>query len=196
MFKFKAEESLVLRYQAHIEHQDTLIFELLIPSLESQSDSEREGLLGEIGRVMTAWGRTELLNYGYVSTYHMWEKQISHIVRNQSNGKVAIRGQDFVSSTKDILKVHFQIVDIEPSTWAGLERARVIVNAYKHGPGKAFQDAMAMCPELFHPDQYSPEFPNLEISEPELKMLISHLRNFYVAIDRNTELDFSNWQKP
>ena len=193
MFKFNAEDNLVLKYQVQMGHQDTLIFHLLLPSLESQLSDFNEPLAKEIENTMQNWGKTELFNYSYISTYHLWEKQISHIIRNQSKETVRVPNRDFVKSVKKILLKEFQIDDIDSSIWEGLEKARTLVNAFKHGFGRSYDIAKNMYPELFWNDEYNEGFPNLILSEKEVKELLHNLERFYERLNIQTELDFSNW---
>jgi hypothetical protein len=193
MLKFLGESSLVMKYQAQVEYQDTLIFDLLIPSLEAQKVESVDPLQNEISTTMISWGKSELLNYGYISTYHLWEKQIAHIIRDQSKDTIPIPKTDYVKLIRKILENNFNIQFADCSIWDGLDKARIIVNAYKHGFGPSFDEAKILCPELFYEDEYNKGFPTLEISEKSFKELLEVLRNFFDELDKQTDLDFHNW---
>jgi len=194
MLRFKAEVNLVLIYRTYIEHQNTLIFHLLLPSLESQmpigDDNEKE-----FSRAIVNWGKVELFNYCFISTYHLWEKQIGHIIRTQSIIPINISNNDFVKSIRRILEDSFQINSIAEKVWNELEKARLIVNAFKHGPGKSLEEIRKIYPRIIVENKDNIHYSTLEIPEELLKDLLNALREFYNEVLNKTESDFSNWRK-
>jgi hypothetical protein len=194
MLRFNAEENLVLIYRTHIEHQNTLIFHFLLPSLEKQMPTGND-IESSFSRALVNWGKAELLNYSFISTYHLWEKQIGHIIKKQPNKPVNVPYKDFVKSIRKILKDSFQIDSIAENVWSELEKARLIVNAFKHGPGKSLEEVRKISPGIIVEKNDDILHPTLEIPEELLKNILNALKLFYNEILDKTELDYSNWTK-
>ncbi len=196
MLHFTAEKCLVTIYQTQIYHQETLIFELLIPSIESQRVPTDDSFGNEINDIMINWGKQELYNYCFISTYHLWEKQIGHIIRDQSKGKISSPRHDFVMSVKKILMNKFSVSAVSNEVWDYLEKGRIIVNAFKHGEGRSLEELKKIFPEVVTEDETDTHHTLIEIQENHVKDLIKSLKDFYEQLDSETQLDFSNWLSP
>lgn len=196
MLHFTAEKSLITIYQTQIYHQETLIFELLIPSIESQKIPTDDSFGNEINDIMINWGKQELYNYCFISTYHLWEKQIGHIIRDQSKGKIPSPRNDFVMSVKKILMDKFSVSAVSNEVWDYLEKGRIIVNAFKHGEGRSLEDLKKIFPEVVTEDETDTHHTLIEIQENHVQDLIKSLKCFYEQLDSETQLDFSNWLSP
>ena len=193
MLNFKAEKNLVTIYTTQIYHQETLIFDLLVPSIESQGGDSDDAFLNEVSEIMVNWGKQELYNYSFISTYHLWEKQIAHIIRDQSGGKIPSPRGDFVKSVKNILNDNFQIDSIPGGIWDYLETSRIIVNAFKHGEGKSLDDLKKVLPEIIYKGESDTHHVVIEVKEKQVRDLIDSLKMFYGNLDKETKLDFKNW---
>jgi len=196
VLNFKAEKNLVTIYQIQILHQETLIFELLLPAIESQNSEYDDVLSEEFNSIMINWGKQELYNYCFISTYHLWEKQIGHIIRDQSKGDISSPSRDFVMSVKKILEEKFEIKSIDENCWKTLDQARTIVNAFKHGEGTSLKALRNICPEIIFEEECDTHHSVLEIQRKHLEELIKNLKDFYENLEKETELDFRNWLSP
>jgi len=68
------------------------------------------------------------------------------------------------------------------SIWQSLERARRIVNAYKHGPGRGFEDAKKHHPEFFHASSQEGDSDLIQVTKEQFEELVTNLKKFWDSL--------------
>lgn len=177
---------------AHAYHQETLFFELLFPMIEQQTkdESPAKDLFGNIAE---NWAKQELGVLGFVSTYHMWERQLQELFlqqRERANIEIPVVNprENIVQYGKRVLLNTFE-ASVAEEYWQELDRARKIVNAFKHGPGRSFDNAMNAHPGFFFSPDDNRHLPMVSISPEQLRRLIKTVVAFWEELPRT--IDYS-----
>lgn len=171
----------------HAYHQETLFFEILFPLIEQQT--EDESLENDLfGNIAENWAKQELGVLGFVSTYHMWERQLQELFLEQkerSHVEIPLMNprENIVQYGKRVLLDTFE-ASIAEAYWQELDIARKIVNAFKHGPGKNFNSTMAAYPDYFYVPDDNRHLPIVSISLEQLRRLINTVAEFWEAVPR------------
>lgn len=173
----------------HAHHQETLFFELLFPKIEQGADQE-DGIFYGIAE---SWAKQELGVLGFVSTYHMWERQLQELFLEQkeiANIEIppAKRQESIIGYGKRVLLETFS-ASVSEEHWLELDRARAIVNAFKHGPGQKFDTAMSLYPDYFFSPEDNRHLPIVSISLEQLRRLIRTVASFWENLPR--KIDYS-----
>ena len=71
--------------------------------------------------------------------------------------------------------------------WEELDRARIVVNAFKHGPGKKFESAMKAHPDFFYSPDDNRHLPIVAISSEQLRHLIITVATFWDELPRKID---------
>jgi hypothetical protein len=171
-------------------HQETLFFGLLFPVIEQQAQYE-ESIYEVCGRVGADWAKQELAVIGFVSTYHMWERQLQELFLEQAERfnltiPPSIPRENIVQYGKRVLLNTFEAAAPE-ECWLELDRARVIVNAFKHGPSKKFDAAMKAYPDFFFTPPEMSHLPMVSISCDQLQQLIKTVATFWDVLPRQID---------
>lgn len=171
----------------HAYHQETLFFEILFPLIEQQT--EDESLENDLfGNIAENWAKQELGVLGFVSTYHMWERQLQELFLEQkerSHVEIPLMNprENIVQYGKRVLLDTFE-ASIAEAYWQELDIARKIVNAFKHGPGKNFNSTLAAHPNYFYVPDDNRHLPMVSISLEQLRRLINTVAEFWEAVPR------------
>lgn len=175
----------VLRWRIHTEFHETLFLEFLLPVIDEQR-SKLEPDWPPLSGTYATWAEDELLLLGYVSCYHLWEKQIFSLISTQLRKlgqTLSPRGkQSFTSFVRQILSDSLAANLADDTIWQSLEKGRRIVNAYKHGPGRGFEDAKKHHPEFFHTSSQEGDPDLIQVSKKQFEELIATLKNFWDAL--------------
>lgn len=146
----------------HISHHKDLVCGFLLPSVRNQRDMPAESssvaedaILRELEDTYVQWAEGEVLRFGYLSLYHLWERQIVALLEDQlaRRGQPFKRGRDKLTTrVRTVLQTEF-LGTLDDSIWEALDRGRRIANEIKHGmksasdPGEA--DWVAISEEEF-----------------------------------------------
>jgi collagenase-like PrtC family protease len=112
----------------------------------------------ELSKTYLQWATDEVLKVGYISLYHLWEKQIVNLLKYQ----LAVIGERYeypkksvslVDHVKTLLKHHFD-TEIEPRLWCSIDEARTVTNTYKHATTDSYQKLLCNFPEYFTKEVY------------------------------------------
>lgn len=179
----------------HALHQEALFFELLFPVIEKQTKQElcaEDSINSWLTKTADNWVKQELAILGFVSTYHMWERQLKELLlEQQEQQNIDIpnqqKAENMVRYGKRALSCVFGI-SIPKAFWIELDKARIVVNAFKHGPGKQFDAAMKKHPDFFFKPEDKRHPPVVTISLVQLRRLIKIVADFWEDIPR--EIDF------
>ncbi|MGH8050532.1 MAG: hypothetical protein ACREPB_07740 [Arenimonas sp.] len=173
----------------HAYHQETLFFGLLFPVIEQQASQES---LDEIfGSIAEDWAKQELGVLGFVSTYHMWERQLQELFLEQKERSdltipTLPSHENIVQYGKRVLLNTFEASAPE-EYWLELDRARMVVNAFKHGPSKKFDAAMKAHPDFFFVPEDNSHLPIVSISMDQLRLLIKTVAAFWGELPRQID---------
>lgn len=177
----------------HAYHQETLFFEILFPLIEQQTKDE--SLADDLfGNIAEDWAKQELGVLGFVSTYHMWERQLQELFLEQkerANIDIAFMNprENIVQYGKRVLLDTFE-ASVAEEYWQELDKARKVVNAFKHGPGKNFNSAMNAYPDFFFTPDDKRHLPMVSISLAQLRRLITTVAEFWEALPKT--IDYSS----
>lgn len=172
--------------RVHLAHHTDLVRGFLLPSVRNQDpvaetgSVEEDAILRELEGTYVEWAEGEVLRFGYLSLYHLWERQIVALLE----GQLALRGKTFertrsplTARVRNVLCTEFAAA-LDDSIWQALDRSRRIANEIKHGskspgdPGEA--DWVA-------------------ISEGDFDDLASSLERFWDALPYR--LDYSSYYR-
>jgi len=145
----------------HMAHHSDLIRGFLLPSVRNQDaaaetgSAEEDAILRELEGTYVQWAEGEVLRFGYLSLYHLWERQIVSLIEDQ----LAQRGRTFdkrrgplTACVRRALSTEFAAA-LDDSIWEALDKSRSLANEIKHGsrapcePGEA--DWVAISEEDF-----------------------------------------------
>jgi len=125
----------------HMAHHSDLIRGFLLPSVRNQDaaaetgSAEEDAILRELEGTYVQWAEGEVLRFGYLSLYHLWERQIVSLIEDQ----LAQRGRTFdrrrgplTACVRRALSTVFAAA-LDDSIWEALDRSRRIANEIKHG---------------------------------------------------------------
>jgi len=125
----------------HLAHHTDLIRGFLLPSVRNQDPVaeagpvEEDAILRELEDTYVQWAEGEVLRFGYLSLYHLWERQIVSLIEDQ----LAQRGRTFdrrrgplTACVRRALSTVFAAA-LDDSIWEALDRSRRIANEIKHG---------------------------------------------------------------
>ncbi len=176
----------------HAYHQETLFFELLFPVIEQQTkleSSEKEIFEKLAGN----WAKQELGVLGFVSTYHMWERQLQELfLEQEAHSNISVpplnKGENIVQYGKKVLLELFE-VKVPEEYWSEINRARIVVNAFKHGPSKRFDTAMKLYPDYFFKPINNCHLPIVSVSADQLRAFINTVAKFWEELPR--KIDYS-----
>lgn len=174
----------------HAYHQESLFFSLLFPIIEQQAKSEF-GTEAEFETIAENWAKQELCVLGFASTFHMWERQLQELFREQRDASdieipALNKRENIVQYGRRVLKDTFNATAKEEH-WQELNKARVVVNAFKHGPGKNFDVAMRNHPEYFYDPSDKRHLPIVSISPEQLRKLINTVACFWEELPRKID---------
>lgn len=174
----------------HAYHQETLFFTVLFPVIEEQSKRE-SGIEEELGSIAENWAKQELRVLGFVSTFHMWERQLQELFIEQKKlSGIEIpplnKRENIVQYGKRVLMDTFTTI-AKDEHWEELDRARIVVNAFKHGPGKKFESAMKAHPDFFYSPDDNRHLPIVAISSEQLRHLIITVATFWDELPRKID---------
>lgn len=174
----------------HAYHQETLFFTLLFPIIEQQAKRESDSD-DELEIIAENWAKQELRVLGFVSTFHMWERQLQELFIEQkdiSNIEIPTlkKGENIVQYGKRVLMDTFNTT-AKGEHWQELNRARIVVNAFKHGPGKKFDAAMKAHPDFFYSPNDKRHLPIVSISPEQLRQLINTVAAFWEELPRKID---------
>jgi len=135
----------------HLAHHTDLIRGFLLPSVRNQDpvaetgSVEEDAILRELEGTYVQWAKGEVLRFGYLSLYHLWERQVVSLIEDQ----LAQRGRTFdrrrgplTACVRRALSNEFAAA-LDDSIWEALDKSRSIANEIKHGakppcePGEA-----------------------------------------------------------
>lgn len=135
----------------HLAHHTDLIRGFLLPSVRNQDaaaetgSAEEDVILRELEGTYVQWAEGEVLRFGYLSLYHLWERQVVSLIEDQ----LAQRGRTFdrrrgplTACVRRALSNEFAAA-LDDSIWEALDKSRSIANEIKHGskpscePGEA-----------------------------------------------------------
>jgi hypothetical protein len=185
----------ILIKAVHAYHQETLYFALLFPVIEQQTKDESH--IDEMfGNIAQNWAKQELSVLGFVSTYHLWERQLQElfleqIQRTNINIPHIKKKENFVTYGKRVLEDTFE-ARAKKEYWLELDKARIVVNAFKHGPGKKFDNAMKSYPEFFYTPEDNRHLPMVSISSEQLRQLIKIVATFWEELPRKIDYTRKN----
>lgn len=175
----------------HVSHQETLYLELLIPAinalLELGMADETDPLILEIGPAISGRATEELCVLGYVSTFHLWERQFRELIVEQKASQDVDappsqrRYESVVAYAKRVMETHFEARGLE-SYWKDLAQALTVVNAFKHGSGRKFEAALKEYPEYFYVPEDGRHLPIVSIKPKHLRHLIITLIDFWDTV--------------
>ena len=136
----------------HISHHKDLVRGFLLPSVRNQKDMAEEtgslkedAIVRELEDTYVQWAEGEVLRFGYLSLYHLWERQIVALLEDQlaRRGRPFKRGRDpLTARVRYVLRAEFSGA-LDDSIWEALDRGRRLANEIKHGlkspsdPGEA-----------------------------------------------------------
>jgi hypothetical protein len=175
--------------QVHALHKETLFFELLFPIIEQQADDEDD----IFGGIAENWAIQELRVLGFISTFHLWERQMQELFLEQKEisgielPKIK-KKENIIQFGKRALLENFDASAPE-EYWLELDKARAVVNAFKHGPSNKFDSAMKNYPEYFYSPEDNLHLPIVSISPEQLRTLINTVASFWEALPR--KIDYS-----
>jgi len=125
----------------HLAHHTDLIRGFLLPSVRNQDPVaeagpvEEDAILRELEDTYVQWAEGEVLRFGYLSLYHLWERQIVSLIEDQ----LAQRGRTFdrrrgplTACVRRALSTEFAAA-LDDSIWEALDKSRSIANEIKHG---------------------------------------------------------------
>ena len=171
----------------HAYHQETLFFELLFPVIEQQANREypAEEMFGGLAE---NWAKQELGVLGFVSTYHLWERQLQELFLEQKErSSIDIPPlkprEDIVKYGKRVLLDTFE-VSASDRCWSELNKARIVVNAFKHGPSQKFDVAMQQYPDYFFKPKDNRHLPMVSVSMGQLRAFIKTVASFWEELPR------------
>lgn len=123
-----------------------------------------------------------------MSTYHLWERQLQELFLEQKdrlNIEIPLSRprEDMVCYAERILREVFD-AEVSQEYWLALNRARIVVNAFKHGAGRRFEAAMRLYPEYFFAPRDGRHLPVVAVSLEQLKNLIRVVANFWDGLPR------------
>lgn len=175
----------VLRSRIHTEFHETLFLEFLLPAIaEQQSKSDPDW--PPISTTYATWAEDELLLLGYVSCFHLWERQLLLLMSAQLQRlglPLPPRGKrSFTSYSRDVLSKSLAADLPDSSIWQSLDNARRIVNAYKHGPGRGFDEARKLHPDFFHPGNLDGDPDLIQVTKAHFQELVTTLKNFWDSL--------------
>jgi len=170
--------------QAHALHQETLFFELLFPIIDQQANYEGDRFCG----MAESWAKQELRVLGFVSTFHLWERQLQELFLEQKEiSSIELpkinKGENIVKFGRRALLENFNASAPE-ECWLELDKARAVVNAFKHGQSNKFNSAMKLYPDYFYKPKDNLHLPIVSISPEQLRTLINTVANFWEALPR------------
>lgn len=167
----------------HAGHHETLYFHILLPAIEGiEGQEEDDDLLRELDQAGAMWAKEELMTVGFVSVFHLWERQFREFLIEQGERPdVAIPKQNRSESLVAYARTVMEYFDtrISEKIWLELRRASDVVNAFKHGPGSKFDKALAFHPEYFYSPADQRHLPIVSISKSQLESLIHHVEIFW-----------------
>lgn len=179
----------------HVGHQQALYFDLLMPAVDSLVEKEltveEDPLLLEVGPAMVGWAKDENCVLGFVSVFHLWERQFRELLREQKASQgVDIPKQEsregLVAYARRVLEEYFEVRGLEPY-WDELSRALAVVNAFKHGQGQKFDAVLKQYPDYFYVQADRNQLPMVSITQEQLRNLIRTLEEFWSAIPVEVE---------
>ncbi|MDO9204148.1 hypothetical protein [Methylotenera sp.] len=174
----------------HAYHQETLFFTLLFPIIKQEA--KRESSIEEgFENIAENWAKQELGVLGFVSTFHMWERQLQELfIEQKGRSDIEIpplnKGENIVQYGKRVLMSTFDAT-AKDEHWQELNRARIVVNAFKHGPSKKFDAAMKTYPEFFYDPKDKRHLPTVSISSEQLRQLIQTVATFWEELPRKID---------
>ena len=174
----------------HAYLQESLFFEFFFPIIEQQAkrESHTEGMFENIAE---NWAKQELGVLGFVSTYHMRERQLQELFLEQKElYNIYIPPlnprENIVNYGRRVLLDTFQVSAPEEYR-SEFDRARMVVNAFKHGPSKKFDDVMKIDPDFFFKPENNRHLPMVSVSLEQLRALIKAVANFWDALPRKID---------
>ena len=175
----------VLRWRVHTEHQEILLLNFLLSSIAQHRPSS-DGELLLLEESFGTWAKDELLLLGYVSCYHLWERQSHSLISSQvQNLGLSLPPRATKSFTLYVRTVLSKLLDAELSDisiWESLEKARRIVNAYKHGSGHSFEVAKKKHPEFFCASSIPGDPAFIRVTRVQLEELMGTLKAFWDSL--------------
>jgi len=157
----------------HIAHHTDLIRGFLFPSVRNQKDVAKEtgsveanAIIRELEDNYVQWAEGEVLRFGYLSLYHMWERQIVSLLEDQlaRRGRTFERGPDSLTTrVRNVLSTEFSAV-LDDRIWGSIDLGRRVANEIKHG---------------LKPANDAGEADWIAVSEMEFDALASSLERFW-----------------
>lgn len=171
----------------HAYHQETLFFELLFPAIEQHANRE-DPVEKMFGGIAENWAKQELGVLGFVSTYHLWERQLQELFLEQKErSNIDIPPlkprENIVEYGKRVLLDIFEVL-VSDMYWSELNKARIVVNAFKHGPSQKFDAAMQLYPDYFFKPQDNRHLPIVSVSSQQLRAFIKTVASFWDELPR------------
>lgn len=182
-----------------VGHLDTLYFDLLMPAIDSLGKSDltpdQDPLDLELGSAMVSWAQCEVCVLGFVSAFHMWERQFRELLIEQRsiqglNIPARNRAESLVAYARRMFEDYFEITCLS-TYWEELSRALAVVNALKHGQGPKFNAVLQEHPEYFYVPKESGHLPMVSISKSQLAQLMRSLEGFWGALP--VEIDYRSY---
>ncbi len=129
-----------------LHHRD-LVLDFLLPAVrdqerfagEQESPEERH-IWSELEGAYARWAENEVLRFGIVSFYHLWERQVRSLFEDQIpeawNRACKEKGKPFTRQVRTVLRDALGS-DLDEQTWDDLDAGRDLANAVKHRSGDA-----------------------------------------------------------
>lgn len=159
----------------HMAHYETLYMHLLLPTIEDLKKEGKDDPLHDLDLVVAEWAVAELMTVGFVSVFHLWERQFREFLIEQGARPDATppkqkTSEGLVAYARKVMS-YFD-VEVNEHIWAELECAADVVNAFKHGPGQKCDKAMRRHPAYFYAPEDQRHIPMVVISRPQLSSLV------------------------
>ena len=129
--------------RVHISHYVEFVRGFLLPSVRNQlgltketGSVEESSILRDLEGMYVQWVEGEVLRFGYVSLYHLWERQIVSLLEDQpaQRGRTFERGPGALPRRiRDVLLSEFS-ASVDDRVLECVDRGRRLVNEIKHGP--------------------------------------------------------------
>ncbi len=189
----------------HVGHHKDLYLGFLLPSVTNQYPAEPIDVLEEeLSKTYLQWATDEVLKVGYISLYHLWEKQIVNLLKYQlaASGeryKDPKKSVSLVNHVKTLLKDHFDIdTEIEPRLWSLIDEARTVTNTCKHATAVSYQKLLSNCPEYFTKGVYNSktgeESSFFRITHEKFRSICEAIEEFWEKFPH--EVDYSDCLNP
>ena len=183
-------------FRTHLGHHADLYLQCYLPSLRTQqmasASADEDDIWSELEGTYLDWAEAELLQIGYVSLYHLWEKQAVTLIGRYAESRDWTRPKRRDESLPEFVRSAFNElfgIVLNDDQVRPIRKAWLFANAFKHGPGRSMSELSATAPELIaahgSPNVY--EAPTLRMTEREFRSLVASLDYFWNLVEAGSQ---------